>query len=523
MRMSLAVRRSLTALASGAMLFVAAGGAAAAPIFSAAPTVLSFGSVTVGALGAVQMITVRNTGDAAVTGIAVTQGNAARFPVYVDTCGAILNAGAACALTVGYSPNAVNTDGGSIVILSANGGTIAISLSGTGVAPPPPATLSASPPLASFGSVIVGQTSAAITITVTNAGGSAATGLSFGNSNSVEFPVSGNTCGATLNAGATCVLSVAYAPNATGTDAAALTWTYGGGALSVSLSGTGVTVLPPPQGAGQLSMPASMSFASQVLGLHSAPQAVTVSNIGTGTVTVKSITSSNASEFAVSGSTCASVSAGASCTFNVTFSPFNIGARSATISVATNGLGGPQSIQASGTGLSGATPPPPPPPANVTSAIEYYHAAFDHYFVTAIADEIAKLDNGTFAGWTRTGKRFNVYAAAAAGLKTTCRFFSTAFGPKSAHFYTPDAPECTTVKASQNWQYEGDVFFTVSPAQDGSCPAGMSPVYRLYNNGQGGAPNHRYTTEVPVRATMLAQGWIAEGYGAIGVIMCAPP
>jgi hypothetical protein len=44
----------------------------------------------------------------------------------------------------------------------------------------------------------------------------------------------------------------------------------------------------------------------------------------------------------------------------------------------------------------------------------------------------------------------------------------------------------------------------------------------MYNNGQGGAPNHRYTTEPSVRALMLAQGWIAEGYGAVGVIMCAP-
>ena len=32
------------------------------------------------------------------------------------------------------------------------------------------------------------------------------------------------------------------------------------------------------------------------------------------------------------------------------------------------------------------------------SVIEYYHAVFDHYFVTGIADEITKLDNGTFAG-----------------------------------------------------------------------------------------------------------------------------
>jgi hypothetical protein len=47
-------------------------------------------------------------------------------------------------------------------------------------------------------------------------------------------------------------------------------------------------------------------------------------------------------------------------------------------------------------------------------------------------------------------------------------------------------------------------------------------VYRLYNDGQGGAPAHRFTTNLAVRAQMLAQGWLLEGYGAGGAIMCAP-
>jgi hypothetical protein len=46
----------------------------------------------------------------------------------------------------------------------------------------------------------------------------------------------------------------------------------------------------------------------------------------------------------------------------------------------------------------------------IRPAIEYYHAAFDHYFVTDIPDEIVKLDNGTFVGWARTGLQFNVHA-----------------------------------------------------------------------------------------------------------------
>jgi len=44
----------------------------------------------------------------------------------------------------------------------------------------------------------------------------------------------------------------------------------------------------------------------------------------------------------------------------------------------------------------------------------------------------------------------------------------------------------------------------------------------MYNQGQGGAPNHRFTTELAVRATMLAAGWVKEGDGPVGVSFCSP-
>lgn len=158
----------------------------------------------------------------------------------------------------------------------------------------------------------------------------------------------------------------------------------------------------------------------------------------------------------------------------------------------------------------------------VKSAIEYHHAAFDHYFATGIADEIAKLDSGTFAGWTRTGKQFNVYASGTSGTTPTCRFFSTAFGVRSSHFYATSASECVTVKSNPSWQFEGEVFSTASAASDGTCASPLLPLYRLYNNGQGGAPNHRYTTDAAVRTQMMTEGWVPEGAGP-GVVACVPP
>ena len=49
------------------------------------------------------------------------------------------------------------------------------------------------------------------------------------------------------------------------------------------------------------------------------------------------------------------------------------------------------------------------------TAVEYYNATLDHYFVTASADEIAKLDAGVFAGWARTQLGFTVFDPATPG------------------------------------------------------------------------------------------------------------
>jgi hypothetical protein len=159
--------------------------------------------------------------------------------------------------------------------------------------------------------------------------------------------------------------------------------------------------------------------------------------------------------------------------------------------------------------------------STLIKVIEYYHAVFDHYFMTAIPEEIAKLDNGTFVGWTRTGQAFSVFLLGTPGTVEVCRFFSTAFTPKSSHFYTPYAPECAAVKQNPNWQFEASVFDVALPNADATCPSGTRPLYRVYNDGMGAAPNHRYTTDFIIFSIMLQLGWKPEGVG-LGIIACVP-
>jgi len=142
------------------------------------------------------------------------------------------------------------------------------------------------------------------------------------------------------------------------------------------------------------------------------------------------------------------------------------------------------------------------------AVVEYFHAGFGHYFVTADADEIALLDQGYFAGWARTGQQWKVWREGG-GLKDVCRFFTVAFAPKSSHFYTANPAECALVKQNPDWQYE-KIAFRMSATNDFGCAIGI-PLYRLYNNGMTGAPNHRYTTSPMLRDQMIGQGFVDEG------------
>jgi cytochrome c553 len=276
---------------------------------------------------------------------------------------------------------------------------------------------------------------------------------------------------------------------------------------------------PPPATGGRLSLsPSSLSFGAQAIGTTSDAKRVTATNTGTAAVSVTSVTSTN-TEFRVAATTCAgSIAIGGNCTIDVTFRPTDVGPRGGTVSVVSNGTGSPQGIAVSGDGTATA---PPSTGATVTIK-EYFHAAFGHYFITASAAEIGLLDAGKFDGWSSTGRSFKAYQNQGAGTVAVCRFFTEAFAPKSSHFYAPRGVGCEEVFNNKDWQYEGDVFFVAAASDAGTCPAGTQPIYRLYNMGQTGAPNHRYTSDPAVRSQMIAQGFIPEGKGPEGVGFCAP-
>ena len=157
--------------------------------------------------------------------------------------------------------------------------------------------------------------------------------------------------------------------------------------------------------------------------------------------------------------------------------------------------------------------------ASSITVVEYHHTVFDHYFMTADPDEIAGLDGGAYGGvFQRTGREFLARDGPVPGTVDVCRFFTTPgnFGVKSSHFYTADVPECEGLKLNPNWIYEKIAFFIFLPVA-GECSF-TTKVYRLYNDGQTGAPNHRFTTSESIYNDFdLNRGWTGEG-----VRFCSP-
>lgn len=165
-------------------------------------------------------------------------------------------------------------------------------------------------------------------------------------------------------------------------------------------------------------------------------------------------------------------------------------------------------------------------PLRERKAVEYFHAGYGHYFLTADAEEIATLDVTPARGWARTGHTLRVWDGDDPTLQPVCRFWSDGtWSPKSSHFYTPYDAECENVKADPAWYFERNAFkvrMPEGPLGARTCAVASSPLYRAYNNGRTGAPNHRYITDPALLDEMIAQGWTMEGEATTRIFACVP-
>jgi hypothetical protein len=114
---------------------------------------------------------------------------------------------------------------------------------------------------------------------------------------------------------------------------------------------------PPPAPIVSLS-PTSLTFSQQYVGTSSVAQNITLANIGNAMLSAPSVgfTGTNPGDFSQTNTCGSGVAAGANCTISVTFAPTAAGTRGASLSIADNASGSPQTVNLTGTAVTG-TPP----------------------------------------------------------------------------------------------------------------------------------------------------------------------
>jgi hypothetical protein len=263
-------------------------------------------------------------------------------------------------------------------------------VTGAGSPPPPPfqaniggapdsfvAKLSLIPTLAvspgpgttlAFGTVLIGTTSPAQTVTLTNNTNAAiafTSAIAYTGNPPAAPPVQStdylvtNTCGASIAAGASCTVSVKFKPSVVGAEPGTLVVADADSTSPQNfvLSGTGANPTPVV-----VLAPTSLTFSSQLLNTTSAAQTVTLTNSGTGPLTINSIaasgdfaeTSTGATACPISPATLPATAGSNTCTISVTFTPTATGTRPGTLTITDNASGSPHTVALTGTGTTAA-------------------------------------------------------------------------------------------------------------------------------------------------------------------------
>jgi hypothetical protein len=178
-------------------------------------------------------------------------------------------------------------------------------------------------------------------------------GISMTGPNAGQF-AQANNCGTAIAAGMSCTIGITFTPSAAGSASAALTVTddASNSPQTVSLSGTGVTLA---SGTPLASLTATdLFFGFEIRGGEASPQTVTLTNSGTATPTINSISiTPSTANFGETdncipqGASSGSLASKASCAINVTFSPSSsssFGYGSGTLTIADNTAKGSETV-----------------------------------------------------------------------------------------------------------------------------------------------------------------------------------
>ncbi len=336
---------TVTANVSGGQLSASFSGTGIAPgNMALSPGSYNFGNVQVGQNSQPESFSVTNSGGAPVTISTVTA--TAPFSITSNSCGTSLGANSACVIAVTFKPTTSGAASGTLTITGSAGTQTAI-LSGTGLTA---ATATLSFTKYTFPLTAINNSSAAVTLTLTNSGQEPLTQIS--EYVSGYFSATSN-CGTTLPGNSSCGIFIVFTPLAIVSNYTQTLTVYTSlGQQSVTLIGSGVAdpVLAIPKG--------GINFYQYMQGTSSPLWAVAVQNQGQVPISGLSfsITGQGASSFSIvpdGSNTCVtSIAANSQCVLAVVFTPQSVGAIQATVvATATSPITQSATLQVLGTGV----------------------------------------------------------------------------------------------------------------------------------------------------------------------------
>ena len=195
---------------AGASQIVTLNGTGVTPVAQLAPSILA-PSANLGQSAPPQTVVLTNTGDGVLTvsGVRLTGGAAGEYSIPGNGCRGQVPPGGSCFITVAFRPAGLGLRQAFLQVFdNAGGSPQQVSLRGTGTGPA--ARLSRTS--IDFGTVPLGRVSAPQTVALTNTGSGALRITAV--STIGDFHAGG--CAGSLNAGASCVISVTFIPSGPG-------------------------------------------------------------------------------------------------------------------------------------------------------------------------------------------------------------------------------------------------------------------------------------------------------------------
>jgi hypothetical protein len=314
--------------------------------FSPSPNVglspgLNFGYVSDGTTSAPQTMTLTNTGNTnlTVSNVTIIGPNSGDF-AETNNCTTVVPQ-STCSIIVTFTPSINGAESADVSITdNAPNSPQLGSLTGNGLGSGPAVMFS--PTSLTFPTQLIGTSSSAQSVTLSNIGNQTLTLMSI--SIGAGF-LQTNNCGSSVAAGASCTITITFRPTKPNTTTASLSVkdNAAGSPQTVALSGTGTYVTLSP---------GTLNFGTVTVGKSSTPQVATFTNTAKFALPIKSLTigGTNASDYTETNTCQPSVAASASCDITVTFKPTATGLRTADVSISDGGGGSPQTVALTGTG-----------------------------------------------------------------------------------------------------------------------------------------------------------------------------